>query len=72
MGVGINVRNPGVWEQTQIKLFGKLPRRLAGEVVGALRLADDVTEVGFVVLVHTVSGNQGQRYGRVLFTDVFD
>ncbi len=38
----INVGDPGVREQAQVKLFGKLPRRLAGEVVGALTLADDV------------------------------
>ncbi|MNP31470.1 hypothetical protein D3C76_1245900 [compost metagenome] len=39
---GINVGDPGVREQAQVKLFGKLPRRLAGEVVGMLTLADHV------------------------------
>jgi len=34
----VNVGDPGVREQAQVKLFGKLPRRLAGEVVGALTL----------------------------------
>ncbi len=39
---GVDIGDPGVRKQTQVKLFRELPRRLAGEIFGALILADDV------------------------------
>jgi len=42
VGVGVDIGDPGVRKQTQVKLFCELPRRLAGEIVGALILANDV------------------------------
>ena len=41
-GVGVDIGDPGVRKQTQVKLFCERPRRLAGEIVCALVLANDV------------------------------
>src|SRR5690606_18600492 len=68
---GVDFRHPCLREQTQIKLFRKLPRRLAGEILSRLAEADHMAEVWFVVFVHAVSGNQRDRNLSVLFADIF-
>ena len=69
--ISVDIADPGMRKQAQIVLPGKLTRRLQGQVVGVLPAADHMAEIRFVVLIHAVGGDQGQRDVRVLLANIF-
>ena len=69
--IGVDIADPGMRKQAQIVLLGKLARRLQGQIVGVLPAADHMAEIRFVVLIHAVGGDQGQRDVRVLLANIF-
>ena len=69
--VGIGVESvPGMWKQAQIKLFGKLPADWRVRPSARCDWTDNVAEIGLIVLIHAVRGNQGRRNIRILLTDI--
>ena len=58
-------------KQTQSVLLGELAGALQGQIVGLLSAADDMAEVRFVVFIHAIGGDEGQRDLRILLTNIF-